>query len=131
MTGELLRIAAILIISAVFILLIKPYRPEIGMLITVAALSVALIMVFATLSPAVIKLESLFERSGIDMGYFKVVLKALGIAYLTGFPADTCRDFGLASLAAKAEFAGRCAILVLSLPLLSEVLNTALEFAGV
>ena len=45
--------------------------------------------------------------------------------------ADSCRDFGFASLGAKAELAGKCAVLALSLPLLSEVLSTALELVGV
>ena len=131
MTGDVLRIAAVLIIIAVFILLIKSHRAEIGILITVGAATVILLLVFGEVVPAISRLKTLFEKSGVDAEYFTVVLKSLGIAYITGFAADTCRDFGFSSLAAKAEFAGRCAILIISLPLLTEILNTALEFAGV
>lgn len=129
--GELIRMAALLIIAATFILLIKSERPEMGMLITAAVSAVVLLMCFEKINPAVENLRRLFERSGISTEYFAIVLKTLGIAYITGFVADACRDFGMSSLAAKAEFAGRCIILLLSLPLLSQILNTALEFAGI
>ncbi len=131
MTGEVIKIAAVVTVGAVLVLLIKPYRPEMGILTTIAAVLVATVMTLGLLTPAVTGLSDLFEKSGVDSRYFKVVLKTLAIAYLSGFAADTCRDFGLSSLASKAEFAGRCAILVMSLPLLSEILNTALGFAGV
>lgn len=65
---------------------------------------------------------------GVKTEYFAVALKALGIGYVTGFIADACRDSGQASLAAKAELAGKCAIFILSVPLISAVLETALGF---
>ena len=67
-------------------------------------------------------------NNGINTEYFEVALKALGIGYVTGFIADICRDSGQASLAAKAELAGKCAIFIISVPLVAAVLDTALSF---
>ena len=131
MTSELIRITAVLAVAAVFALLLRQYRPELGVVLVFAASAAVLIGVLATMEPIVSRINELFERGGINKEYFTVVLKALGIAYITGFVADSCRDFGFASLGAKAELAGKCAVLALSLPLLSEVLSTALELVGV
>ena len=62
------------------------------------------------------------------MQYFSVALKAIGIGYITGFIADACRDGGQASLAGKAELAGKCAVFILVLPLIASILETALGF---
>ena len=62
--------------------------------------------------------------------YVLVLFKALGICYLTQFAADSCRDAGESALAVKAEIAGRIAVLLISLPLLSQVASTAMDLIG-
>lgn len=130
MTGEIIRVVAIVITAAIFILIIRQNRPELGFMLTLAAMTAVLLMLVNMVEPVVTDLKQLFERGGVDISYFSVTLKCLGIAYITSFVADTCRDFGQTSLANKAELAGRCAVLALSLPLITAVLNIALELVG-
>ena len=52
-------------------------------------------------------------------------MKAVGICFFTQLASDVCRDAGEGSAASKIEFAGRCAVLVISLPLFTEVLELA------
>ena len=44
-----------------------------------------------------------------------------------GFISDACRDAGQQALASRAELAGRCAVFIVSLPLLEQILGTAAE----
>ena len=69
-----------------------------------------------------------YLQNGVDVAYFKVALKALGIGYVTGFAADICRDAGQTSLASITETVGRCGIFLLSLPLVLNVVDLALGF---
>ena len=55
--------------------------------------------------------------------YFKVMLKGLGIAYLSCIGADMCRDCGENQLANRIELAAKTEILVLSLPLVKELID--------
>jgi len=73
-------------------------------------------------------IEQKISQSGINSGYFKTALKAMGIGYITSFVADACTDAGLTALAAKAQFAGKCAIFLLSVPLVLSILETAIGF---
>ena len=73
----------------------------------------------------------LFEKlgdNGVKTEYFKIALKAVGIAYITDFIADASRDAGQTSIASKAELAGKSAIFLLSVPVLMSVLETAIGF---
>ena len=49
--------------------------------------------------------------------YFKVMLKGLGVAYLSGIGADLCRDCGEQQLAGRIEFAAKAEILIIAFPL--------------
>ena len=89
-----------------------------------------LFLVIGAVTPSVARLKAVFVKMSGAAEFFVIPVKALGLAYITEFIADTCRDFGQGSLAAKAEFAGKCAIFVLCVPAAVSVLEVALKFAG-
>ncbi len=129
MTELFLKIIGILLIAAVATVLLKGYRGEFAFLVSVAACVAVLLLILNAVSPFIDYLRELFSAGDMDLSYFSVVLKALAISYIASFAADTCRDFGQSALALKAELAGKCAVFALSLPLIKNVLTTALGFA--
>ena len=62
--------------------------------------------------------------------YADILLGALGIGIITGLCADLCRDCREPSLAGYVEMAGRLEILILSLPLIAEILEAVGELLG-
>lgn len=125
---EILKILGFIFISAVLCIILKSYRPEYALAVAVCcALAVLTVTVKALLSPLNL-IEEKITQSGIDVGYFKIALKALGIGYVTSFIANACRDAGQNALAFKAELAGKCAVFILSAPLVLTILQTALGF---
>ena len=123
---EILKILAVCLLSAVLAVIFKQYRLEYAFFISVATAITVLSLLIARLLPALEEIKLLISTSGIEMGYYKTAIKALAIAYLTEFTANTCRDFGQSSLASKAELAGRISIFIISIPLLSTVLKTVI-----
>lgn len=128
MTNELIKIVAIIIIAAVFITVIRTRAAEYSLLLVLAVITVVLFASFANLFGAIVKLRELFNKIGNASVYFETALKALGISYISTFAADACRDYGLSSLAQTAETVGKITIFLLSLPLVTAVLNAALKF---
>ncbi len=125
---ELLKILAVCFIAAIFAVILKQYKGEYSLIITVAASITVITMIIGAVAGPVAQLRDKLNECGIRYEYFAVALKALGIGYVTGFIADACRDSGQASLALKAELAGKCAVFILCLPLITSVLDTALKF---
>lgn len=130
MSEEFLKIIAVLIITAVFSLVIKNHRPEYSFLLVLFVVAAVIITLLYKIFPAVNTINNMFKKSGVTTGYFLTALKALGISYIASFAADACRDAGQSALAAKAEFAGKCAIFILTVPLILNILEKALEFAS-
>ena len=125
-TGSL----ALCLLGSAICVLLAGYKPEYSLAVAICIGAVVFGSVLANIIPAFQRLSQLLSRTGLDSGYFKIALKALGVCYITGFAADICRDFGQSALAAKAELVGKCAVFLLCLPLLEAVIEIALSFIG-
>ena len=53
----------------------------------------------------------------------RILLKALGICYLTDFASGICRDSGENTLASQTLMAGKTALLITSLPMLEALIG--------
>ena len=125
---EIFKILAICLISAVLAIVLKQQKGEYALMVALAGGAVVTLYVLKGVWTPIEYIKARLLSCGVKTEYFAVALKALGIGYVTGFIADSCRDSGQASLASKAELAGKCAIFILSVPLISAVLETALGF---
>lgn len=130
MNEEFIKIIVVIIITALFSVTLKSHRAEYSFLLTLCVAAAVLAALLYKIYPTVNTLTNTFKKSGVTVGYFLTALKALGISYITSFAADSCRDAGQSALASKAEFAGKCAVFVLTVPLILNVLEKAVEFAS-
>ncbi|NLK18078.1 MAG: stage III sporulation protein AD [Clostridiales bacterium] len=124
---DILKICAIGLISAIFALTVKQYKPEVAILISVSAAVIILFMVADYLVEAVTVITQLSERAGVDDALLSSILKIIGVGYLTEFSASVCEDAGNKSIGEKISFAGKVIILVVALPVLSAVIDIISE----
>ena len=111
------------IIGAVLSVVLKQYRPEFSIYISLTAgmlMLGALIIIIAPIIESVLQLGELSEGG---FQYSELLLKCLAICYITQLASDSCKDAGESSIATKIDFAGKCAILLLSMPLFTELVN--------
>lgn len=118
------------LLGAVATLFIRRYAPEYALLTAVVSGCVMLVLIIVSFSGLIGEMESIFSSAGLDNGILKTVLKGLGVCYLTSFATDICRDFGQTSLGAKIELAGKVTIVILTLPLIKMIIETATELIG-
>lgn len=124
---NIVQILGICVVSAAVAVLLKGYNSEYSLLISLVSGTAILLMLISGITEKLYEVRnavSAFTASSL----FIVALKSLGICVITGFIADSCRQAGQLSLASKAELAGRCAIFVLSVPMLLSLLETAYGF---
>ena len=74
--------------------------------------------------PIVVYLQALTAASAIA-AYAPTLFKALAIAFITQYAAEICRESGESGAASGVELAGKLEILLLSLPLVGELLQMA------
>ncbi len=64
----------------------------------------------------------------IDASYLSTLLKMVGITYVGEFASSVCKDSGYQTIASQIELFSKLSILVLSVPVLTALLQTIQEF---
>ena len=127
---NLITILGICVIAAILATFLRENKNEYSIILSIVAGSVIFIYILVNMLNSFFEIRNILGSAGIDSSYFLVAFKALGICIITGFTADLCRDFGQTALAGRAELAGRCAIFLISLPLIYSLLDAAYSFIG-
>ncbi len=122
---DIVTIAGVAIIAAAISVLIKQYKPEYAYAVNLIAGVTILLFVLAASAPIITQIRDLVSQTGINGDYIVILLKALGICFITQLASDVCRDSGAASIASKVETAGKIAVLLAALPLFERIFNVA------
>ena len=130
MSSEIIKVVVVIIISAVLIIALRTKLAEYAFLLIIATVIVVLLVIMSVFSDAITQFRDMLGKIENANVYFTTAIKVLGISYIVTFTADMCRDFGLSALAQTAEITGKIAIFILSLPLVTALLDTALKFIG-
>lgn len=120
---EIFRIIGVAFVTAVAAIVLKSSKPELSFAVTVTGVVIILIFVADMLQNTVNIISSIAGMTGIENGLIKILLKIVGIGYLTEFSAGLLNDFGSNAIADKVTLAGKLTILILSLPVIESVLG--------
>jgi len=124
---DIMQIVAIGLIATVLIVVVKSQRPELGVLLSVAAGVILFLLVLSKIGSIMDIIKDLTARAEISMVYLGTILKIIGIAYIAEFGAQICRDAGESAVATKIEFAAKIMIMVLAVPIIVAVLQLLLK----
>ena len=115
------KICAIGIMCAIICVLIKHYRSEFSMPARLGSVILIFGILIGMLSPIFTYLKELMGVS-ISSEYSAIIIKAVGISYLTHISSELCRECGEGSIATGIETVGKIEMIVLSFPLINKIL---------
>jgi len=124
---EILQIVAIGIIATLLAITLRQQKPELAIYISIAAGLFIFFLIIGKLSGVVDLLNKMVQKSQIDTIYLSTLLKIIGIAYITEFGANICRDAGEGAIASKIELGGKVIIMVMALPILVGLMEVILK----
>ena len=127
--------------AAALSVLLRQYRPEHSLLLSIGCGVGILIWLLGELAPLALKalrveLAPLAEqiRRLSSMAFSgeapDILLRSLGICLITQIACDTCRDAGEGAIASRLETAGKAAMLLLAAPMFTQLLEQALALIG-
>lgn len=127
---EITALLGTIITAAVLAVVLKQYKSEYAIIVSAAAGGIILIRIIGGIIEPILNLSELLSVAGIKLSYFTAALKALGVCVICGFVSDICKDFGQTALSSFALMAGKCAVFVMSIPILTDLLEAAYKFLG-
>ncbi|WP_425061164.1 hypothetical protein SCACP_19430 [Sporomusa carbonis] len=121
---EIIQIIGLGFVVTLLILIIRQQRPELAVQLALTLSAIIFLMVLSKLNVVLDLFRDLAEKANISQMYLNTILKIIGIAYVTEFGAQVCRDAGEGAVAGKIEFAGKILIMVMAVPIIALVLDT-------
>lgn len=120
---DVLGIAVLCITSTILCKIMNRYKEEYSLFISVAVCVVILLSVILYISPAIEMVNDLFSSAGIGTENIKILIKGLGICYITQLAQDICKDNNYESIATQVELVGKISLILLSLPLFKNLIG--------
>ncbi len=120
---DIVKIIGIAFITALTAVILRGTKPELSFAVTLVGIIIILMFVVEMLKDTMSIFVSLSQITGIDNGLLKMLLKIVGVGYLTEFGAGILTDFGSNSIADKVTLAGKITIVLLSMPVIESLLQ--------
>ncbi|MFR8088520.1 MAG: stage III sporulation protein AD [Lachnospirales bacterium] len=124
---DIVKIIALSLAGVMLAAVLRQHSPEYGIYAALAVGILILLYISGYLQEAIRFLTSMAERTGLGARSIGILLKVMGIAYLTEFSAQLCKDAGYGAIAMKVELAGKLMILVTALPVFQSLVDLILS----
>ena len=124
---EIIKIIGIGLISLIIIIIMKQYRPEFAIYISLMAGVFIFAIAMDKFTTIINLLQSISGKSGINSTFLNILLKITGIAFLAEFAVSICKDAGESAIASKIELGSKVIIITMSLPIISNLLDIILR----
>ncbi len=121
---DIIKIIGIGLISVIIVIILKQYKPEFTLYVSICAGAIILGLVMTRLSGIIQLLTELSNKVSDTNGFLTVLIKITGIAFLTEFAVSICKDSGESAIASKVDLGGKVIIISMSIPIISALLET-------
>ena len=120
----LIKCVSLALFSVLVILLLRRWNPELSFAVSAVCVLVLLLSfctVIEELLGSLREVQRIFQSSAV---HARPMLKCLGIAFISKFGADLCRDASQSALASAVETAGNLCAAALAMPLIISLMTT-------
>ena len=124
---EIIKIVGIGLIALVIVIILKQYRPEYTIYVSIFAGVLILTLTMGKISGIINLLKSISDKTYINKQFLGILLKITGIAIITEFGVSICIDAGEKAIASKIEIGSKVIIIAMSIPIISSLLELIVE----
>ena len=118
------------VVTAVLVLMLRRESPHSAMLLSVAAGVLIFVSVLRYIPDTLSGVSRMLNDSAADVGGLSVIVKVMGICYVTEFTCDCVTEAGLLSLSTNLSFAGKVIALLTALPLFDRIFGVIQALGG-
>lgn len=125
---QVMGIIALAIVCAIAGVFINESKmPVLGMMVVLACGCMIFLKVLPQLGEVIRIFTQLADYAALNQVYLVTIFKVLGIAYVSEFAAQICRDAGQNALGCKIEIAAKIGVMVLAIPIMMSVLESIIQ----
>ena len=120
---DMIVICGAAIMTAVLAVMLRQQSPHSALLLSLASGAVIILSILKNVPDLLSGVQAILSDSGIDTQSVAVLLKVVGICFVTEFTCDCVTEAGMLSLSTNISFAGKILVLFTALPLFQNILT--------
>lgn len=124
---DVIRIIGIGLLALIIIVILKQYKPEFAIYVSMIAGVLILVLSIQKLTGIINLLQSLANKTYINKSFLSILLKITGIAFITEFAVSICSDAGEKAIASKIEIGSKVIIIAMSITIITSLLELVIE----
>ena len=125
---DMIKIVGAAFLTAITSTILKSTKPELSFAVTITGIIIILLFILDMVKGSMSVLSEIVALTGMKNGVVQILLKIVGIGYLTEFSVGVLQDFNVATLADKVSLAGKITVILMSLPIISGLLTLFKQF---
>ena len=124
----MLKIISIALITVFLSAIIKNKSSEISLIVSICGGVLIFMLCFEMLENVVDFFIETSEKLVIDFDIIKLIIKVIGVGYITEFTADIVEDFGNKTIASKVILGGKLVVCGITLPIIRKLFLLLFSF---
>jgi stage III sporulation protein AD len=124
---EIIKIIGIGLVALILIIILKQYKPEFTIYVSLLAGALILALIFSKISGIIELINNLTNKISIHKEFVTLLVKITGIAILTEFAVSICKDSGETAIASKVDMGGKVIMVSMTIPIMAGLLETLLK----
>lgn len=112
------------VMSAILASQLKVLKGNFDTYIIIVACLVILFYILTKLTAIVDVITRLQSYISIDWAYMEILLKIVGISYITQFSSDMCKECGYGAIGNQIQIFGKLAVMTISMPIVLALIDT-------
>lgn len=124
---EWVRLIGFCLLAAAMVMVLRQMNPAIAGLLCAAFGVLIVSLVLPQIKETVETIRLFLASLSLDEQYYRIMLKAMGIALVTQLAVQVCKDMDAPSVARRAELCGRIALLGVAVPVFISLTQMAVD----
>lgn len=125
---EILRLSAIGLITALLSLFLRQHKSALALPVSLGGGCLLLFFAVPYFRDILGFLGEFVAGTGLDSAYVGILVRIIGVTFLTEIAAALCRDAGESALAQTLELCGKLLILGMSMPVITALFEAVISF---
>ncbi len=125
---ELVKIIGAAFVTAATCAVLRVTKPELVFAVSVVGVVIILLFILESMEGSLSVLTEIAKMTGMENGVLRILVKIVGVGYLTEFSAGLLNDSNASAVADKVVLAGKLTVIILSMPIISGLLQLFKQF---
>lgn len=124
----IVKLVFIAIICVFISSLLKKYNAEMSSIVSICGGVIIFLLCIDELTEIIGYFSEIYNLTNLNFDFMKIILKIIGVGYITEFASDIAEDFGNHTISSKVLLGGKIVICGMTLPIIRSLLAVLLSF---